>query len=141
MNLRPAIAHRRPALLQGQAALLVLVFVASQVGSYVHAAFENHARCPEHGELIHVDELPRTAAEVVAAGDNDALLDASGDEDDHAHEHCYLCPASRDRAASSQVAHGIAASMPAVAIHAPDTAAAPGGLATYVIAPKTSPPV
>lgn len=141
MSTRPATTHQRSTLIQGHAALLAIVFVVSQIGSYVHAAFEDHARCPEHGELIHVDELPRTSAGPVATSEHDALLDASAGANDHAHEHCYLCPVSRDRTApAAQADHGVSAEMPAVVTLAPEAVAAPGGRATYTIAPKTSPP-
>jgi hypothetical protein len=135
--------HTRSMLLQGQAALVALVLVASQIGSHLHAATERHARCPEHGELVHVDELPRaaaTSAVAASAAASDALRDTSAASDEHAHEHCYLCPASRERLAPGQDAGVIAAVLPAAVSHPLPAVASAPGQPRYVIAPKTSPP-
>jgi hypothetical protein len=153
---------------QGQAALLVLAFVAGQIGSYVHAAVERHAVCPEHGEIIHVpehvpehmpdhglpghgtdglvphrdsglaDEDARAEASPVVG---DALRDASAASDEHAHEHCYLCPASRESLTPGPSGDALAAAIPEVAALSLPAVVATSDRARYIIAPKTSPPV
>lgn len=144
---------------QGQAALLVLAFVAGQIGSYVHAAVERHAVCPEHGEIIHVpehvpdhgthglvphrdsglaDEDARAEASPVVG---DALRDASAASDEHAHEHCYLCPASRESLTPAPSGDALAAAMPDVVPFSLPAVVATSDRARYIIAPKTSPPV
>lgn len=140
-------------ILQGQAALLALVFVAGQLGSYLHAATEHHARCPEHGELVHVDALPLAATGPKAtpattattpearSGDADALRNGPAAGDGHEHEHCYLCPVSRERLGTMPSADAIAAVMPAMVAHSLPAVVAPSGRPRYVIAPKTSPPL
>jgi hypothetical protein len=133
----------RSMILKGQAALVALVFVASQLGSYLHAATEHHARCPEHGELIHVD-APAGATVAVEAADasaaEGAALRSAGDEG-HEHDHCYLCPVSRERLGTISHADAIAAATPVVIAHALPAAAMHVGQPRYVIAPKTSPPL
>lgn len=151
---------------QGQAALLVLAFVAGQIGTYVHAAVERHAVCPEHGEIIHVPEhvpdhgLPEHGASahgLVPHRDSgladedaraeaspvvgDALRDAAAASDEHAHEHCYLCPASRESLTPAPSGDALAAAMPDVVPLALPAVVATSDRARYIIAPKTSPPV
>src|SRR5690606_8046906 len=122
-----------------------LVFVASQLGSYLHAATERHVRCPEHGELVHLahtDELPPTTGTTAAAGPDgaDALRNGAGAGDGHEHEHCYLCPVSRERLGTVPDGSEIAVAMPAVLAHSYPAVVAQSGQPRYVIAPKTSPP-
>jgi hypothetical protein len=146
-------------ILQGQAALLALVFVAGQLGSHLHAVSERHARCPEHGELIHVDALPLAAAtgpmattaagrdtatdtaSDTALGGADALRRDASAADGHEHDHCYLCPVSRERLGTVPTVGAVAAAMPAVVAHSLPAVVAQSGRPRYVIAPKTSPPL
>lgn len=135
-------------ILQAQAALLAVVFVASQVGSYLHAATEHHARCPEHGELIHVDAPLATEAMAMetatapgSSTDGDALRSDADGADGHDHDHCYLCPVSRERLGTVPNAHVITPVMAAAVAHARPGVVAHSGQSRYVIAPKTSPPL
>lgn len=139
--MRRAPKHVRSLLMQGQTALLALVFVASQLGSYLHAATEHHARCPEHGELIHVEATAGTGiAAATADAPEGAALRSAADEE-HEHDHCYLCPVSRERPGTVSHTGAIAAMTPAVIEHALPAAASHTGRPRYVIAPKTSPPL
>ncbi len=154
MRSRSVSTHMRSMILQGQAALLALMFVAGQLGSQWHALTERHARCPEHGELVHIDAMTgplpatmtMTAAAVTgaeagtAAGDADALRDGAAAADGHEHDHCYLCPVSRERLGMVPNAGAISAAMPAVVAHSLPAVIAQSGRQRYVIAPKTSPP-
>ncbi len=151
MRSRSVSTHMRSMILQGQAALLALVFVAGQLGSHVHAVSERHVRCPEHGELIHVDALPLAAGPVAATaatspasgtapGEADALRNDASAVDGHEHDHCYLCPVSRERLGTIPNAGALAAVMPAVVAHSLPAVVAQSGRPRYVIAPKTSPP-
>lgn len=151
---------------QGQAALLVLAFVVGQVGSFVHAAVERHTVCSEHGEIVHVphgtpaDERAAAGAPGhIAAGDVDTaatadeqaprdvdvdldvLRDGAAVGDEHAHEHCYLCPASREPLSPAPSGDAIAAVMPAAVQISLPARVATGDRARYTLAPKTSPPV
>jgi hypothetical protein len=152
MRSRSVSMNMRSMLLQGQAALLALVFVAGQLASHLHAVSERHARCPEHGELVHVDALPlaaatgpmaatgRDSAADTSPGDVDALRKDASAADGHEHDHCYLCPVSRERLGTVPNAGAIAAAMPAVVAHSMPAVVAQSGRPRYVIAPKTSPP-
>ncbi len=136
---------------QGQAALLVLAFVVGQVGSFVHAAFERHTVCSEHGEIVHVPHgmpehghvAPGTVevADAQAPRDLDAVRDGSAAGDEHAHEHCYLCPASRESLTPGPSGDAVAAVMPAAVRFSLPAVVATSDRARYIIAPKTSPPV
>jgi hypothetical protein len=147
----------RSMLQQGQAALLVLAFIVGQVGSFVHAAFERHTVCSEHGEIVHVPgqgPQPGPAHDQAELGtigladehaeaprDLDAVRDGSAAGDEHAHEHCYLCPASREPLTPSPSGDAIAVVMPAAVSFSLPAVVATSGRARYIIAPKTSPPV
>lgn len=145
---------------QGQAALLVLAFVVGQVGSFVHAAFERHTVCSEHGEIVHVPHgtpehgrvAPSTVETIDTGGtgglanaqaprDLDAVRDGSAAGDEHAHEHCYLCPASRESLTPGPSGDAVAAVMPAVVPFSLPAVVTTSDRARYIIAPKTSPPV
>jgi hypothetical protein len=159
MRTRSAPTHMRSTLQQGQAALLVLAFVVGQVGSFVHAAFERHAVCAEHGEIVHVPhDLPEhghvapgvpglrgtlglAAERAQAPRDLDALRDGSTAGEEHAHEHCYLCPVSREPLAPGPSGDAIAAVMPAAVPLSLPAVVATSDRPRYIIAPKTSPPV
>lgn len=133
----------------------MLAFVVAQVGSYVHAAFERHTVCAEHGEIVHVPGhglpgrmepgrmepgLARGQAEAPREA-HDALRDGSAASDEHAHEHCYLCPASRESLTPGPSGDAIAAVMPDVVPFSLPAVVATSDRARYIIAPKTSPPV
>jgi hypothetical protein len=153
MRTRSAPTHMRSMLQQGQAALLVLAFVVGQVGSFVHAAFERHTVCSEHGEIVHVPHgmpehghvAPGTPAladeHARAPRDLDAIRDGAAAGDEHAHEHCYLCPASREPLTPRPSGDALAAVMPAAVAFALPAVVATSDRARYIIAPKTSPPV
>jgi hypothetical protein len=145
----------RPGLQQAQAALLVLAFVVGQVGSFLHAAFERHTVCAEHGEIVHVPghadggppghaaaEIGLTGGQAEASRDaRDALRDGSAASAEHAHDHCYLCPASRQPLDARPSSDAIAAVVPGVVASPLPAVVASSDRARYIIAPKTSPPV
>jgi hypothetical protein len=146
MKRRSASPRARTALCKGQVALLALMFLAGNLGTFFHAATERHARCPEHGHLIHVkgDTAPEAIealeARLAVAESGAVIGPASPDSDDHDHDHCHLCPASRKR-----VLPGAGPCMPAAAATAlrwdgACTHVAGTGSPLYSIAPKTSPP-
>lgn len=141
---------------KAQAVLLASMFLAGNVGSLIHAVTERHARCPEHGHLIHVNdgvtdndaEAPLavqatvSVAVSVASGASAAIAaSTSPNSAEHEHEHCHICPASRKWAlhAAGPIVH-----VPQTAVvgwHAIDTETRPPGSTLYTLAPKTSPPV
>jgi hypothetical protein len=124
--------------------------VVANLLSFWHQATVAHARCAEHGEIVHAghagpaelaqDERIAARGEVVHADELTSrswALDA-GDE----HDHCQQCPATREVLRLSRpaaVAAPLAAGAVAVA-YAPAAVDA-GGVDIVRIAPKTSPPV
>jgi hypothetical protein len=142
MMSRTPFTTRFSARTRGLAALVVLAFLGNSLANYIHKAVERHARCPEHGEIIHVrGELAQTAADAATpASPGSHALPAAPDEDGHEHEHCYLCPTTRERLSTVSVASAllnIAPTLPRLAIHA---SVAPARSTIYIVAPKTSPP-
>ena len=156
---RPVLVHRVPRVHRAGAVLLAWIFLVGNVGSFIHAATERHARCPEHGHLIHVDDGATDSAAEAALAARTVIVSVdpagprfagaapafvattSPDGAEHEHEHCHLCPASRKWTlhAAGSVAH-----VPHTAVvrwHALDTEARLASSTLYAIAPKTSPPV
>jgi len=86
------------------AALFVLEFVFAQLWPSLHHAFFVHAVCPEHGELVHVSALSRTAVTARHFAEKSWLGDDHGSE--RAHDHCQLPPGVRDPATESAPALG-----------------------------------
>ncbi|WP_428264340.1 hypothetical protein [Haliangium sp.] len=145
MNTKSPLRCTRTALARGQAALLAFVFVAAQLGGFVHEVFEQHTRCAEHGEVVHVDTLARAAAQgapLVAdgGGDCDALRDDSSAAGNDGHEHCYLSMSTRERLAPAVPVHSVGLVATPERVHAASPPAAPAERERYTIAPKTSPP-
>lgn len=117
----------------------VLLYVLAFVGEITAGAHESavpHARCAEHGQLLHVarsGELPGRADFGPAR--------ATGSGRVEGHEHCSLA-AVADQAARSSVgplsSQVVAVVLPAVRITALAVHASTDGLLR--LAPKTSPP-
>lgn len=146
MNDRSAQQLGKRTLHRGGAALLAFLFLAGNLGAVLHAAVERHARCPEHGHLIHIkgDAAQPHAAEVdLDTAENGIMVIQSAEStaDGHDHEHCHICQVSRKRALPGQASSMLVA--PATALHQPHTSAVAlrADLARYTLAPKTSPPV
>jgi len=144
MFARPSTSRAVPLRRQVWCAVVACLFVGGQIASGLHAATETHATCPEHGETIHVTDHPADAGAPVQASadhrDGASVDPALPDERAHEHEHCYLCPNTRERAALTRVdrqapAIGDTLDPPPF----PMVAAMVRG-EIYVIAPKNSPP-
>jgi hypothetical protein len=127
---------------RGLAALVVMAFLGNSLAGYIHKAVERHARCPEHGEIIHVrGELAQTPADTAAAASPGShARPVAPDENSHEHEHCYLCPSTRERLSTVSVASVVFDTGPTLARLAVPTQAEPARADIYIVAPKTSPP-
>ena len=137
---QPAMHRAAPLLTRSVAALILVAFVGGSLAGYFHQAVERHARCPEHGEAIHVTAEPAATAQIAAAAG--ASWQRPGTEPGtHEHEHCYLCPSSRERSGSAAVQ----AWSPVALLSFPSRVEVAHSEAIfseiYVLAPKTSPPV
>ncbi|HLU65259.1 MAG TPA: hypothetical protein VKZ63_03250 [Kofleriaceae bacterium] len=136
--------------LRARAAALVCAFLLGHLGGFIHQATASHARCAEHGELVHgeageADGEARVARGVeawIAALARDAVQDdlrGLPADSDHEHDHCWVRCAERAR---SGAAHGSGVAAPAATGCALALAglAIQGAGALYRTAPKTSPP-
>lgn len=127
---------------RGLAALVILAFVGSSLASYIHKAVERHARCPEHGEIIHVSgalaQVPDSAPATPSPSNH--ARPVSPEDSGHDHEHCYLCPNTRERMDMVVAAGTVSNAPPILPRTVAGTVAAPIYSELYALAPKTSPP-
>jgi hypothetical protein len=134
----PELARMRRAALRALGVAIALLLVAGQLSALGHLGLVQHARCAEHGELVHAkpahdNVLPARGAESsVTASDQEAL----------AHEHCDYVGRVREQL-------GIAAARCAILADRDPTPSVIDPLASdtptaqrapLAIAPKQSPP-
>jgi hypothetical protein len=124
------------------AALAVLVLTGPMLG-YVHVLSVQHARCPEHGELLHVESgVPGVApAEaLVPAGESRAGARSDPARESHDHDHCLVTSARKIQAATMTAGAALPLVAPRSPLPAQQDALAEPPIALYVLAPKNSPP-
>lgn len=149
--MRTARCHRnsRSRAMRAWSAFAIAILLGANLSSYLHKSTERHAVCPEHGELIHVDD--HSASSGVQTSARDAVVERhergiqvrpteSGDSE-HEHEHCYLCPSSRDRLHTPHVALVVGDAIARDYRFDGVRPVHPDQSAVYALAPKTSPPV
>ena len=131
------------------AVALASLLVVANLLSFWHQATVAHARCAEHGEIVHAGhagagELARDEriAARGEAGHADELTSRSWALEGDEHDHCQVCPATRE---SLRLSRPVTPSAPLAAV-AVAVALAPvsidaSGVDVVRIAPKTSPPV
>ena len=123
--------------------IAAVAFVGGQLLSGYHSLTERHVVCSEHGETLHLPGQSETLA-----GDSDEQKAHSGShvqpaepvQGGHEHEHCHLCPTSREPLALAapvgqsfdQVAQARQLAIPPAEL--------PAASNLYLFAPKTSPP-
>ena len=114
--------------------LLALAFAALPAAAttfeLAHDVAEQHAVCPEHGELIHGDSAE------LASVDYDAVQSRSSGEESH--EHCALLLATMEPASDVAVCTACT-SLPAAEPQPLFDVGAPA-LPLLAVAPKSSPP-
>ena len=121
-----------------------MVFLVGQMAGFAHLVAVQHARCPDHGELIDVAGPP--AAQLIKSGiggkpTSAGLTARDRGERGHKHEHCTVALKRRERSARAEPTHFAATAPSLVALH--DHAAyelAHLALPLLRLAPKTSPP-
>lgn len=117
---------------------LVAAFLGGNLLGLAHQSGERHARCPEHGEPVHLEQAG--AALPPAPGDSEGVRSTSMSFED-VHDHCVVMSNVRERPSITAAASS--------ALPAPDGAplalafARTGPSAGQILrlAPKTSPPV
>lgn len=125
------------------AGTLALLLVASQLAGLLHLAAGRHAVCPEHGELVHVDEHgPGEIDLAPSETESPAWSGAQGPAAPDEHDHCTVA-VSRAEPVICAVPWAVAMPAPVVApatVRPPSTRPRGPGIATWLIAPKQSPP-
>jgi hypothetical protein len=116
---------------------LAALWVVATTSALVHRSALDHARCVEHGELVHAEGQGGGA--LVGAGDGaTALWDTPAAESGH--EHCVLHSTTRPRLVNPAPAVAVLTLEPAGRAHPVHSAERPPTLLPYRVAPKTSPP-
>jgi|SRR5262252_442904 len=116
-------------------ALLVVTFVAGQVGAAAHNLLVSHVTCLEHGEVIHSGAAP-AQPDVGQPTERASRQGARG----HEHDVCLIALHRRESAGPAVVALDSTV-IPLIA-PAPRMVAPPlRGQSVLRLAPKTSPPV
>jgi hypothetical protein len=130
----------------GLALALASATLIAQISSIAHMALVRHAICPEHGELIHPDDLSGSAAapKTLAKTTNPADLAIQATTQFpavHGHDHCLLASYRRQRIAMAAGTAAVARPFPAaVGNRRMADAPRPALVALYRLAPKNSPP-
>jgi hypothetical protein len=128
---------------RGAAAALAALCLLSPILGYAHLVLVAHARCAEHGELLHVAandvESPRVETDDPA---NEATLFSEQSEEtaSHDHDHCLATSTRKTDTPVRSKGPALAASEPPPALLVDGRPVAPRPLARYVLAPKNSPP-
>lgn len=149
------IQQRRPVGTRILAMAVVAFSLVAQLSGFVHFLLVEHVVCPEHGELVHVDQLgahPRSGkahpgepglhADHGTEDDGHPTLRSVSAEDGHEHDHCAVRSERRETFAlppadlSSVV--GIAAAPLIGALVARSEPAQ--SIPLLFLAPKNSPP-
>ncbi len=130
---------------RGIAAIVACVFLLGNLWTFVHYITVRHATCPEHGELVHVENSPTSVLQnhvtSVRNDDTITLRTASVFSFGHKHDHCYIYFSSRERIGlipdSSLRAPFVSEGkvLPTAEGHEQPTK-----VARYHLAPKNSPP-
>ncbi|HEX7479569.1 MAG TPA: hypothetical protein VF331_17320 [Polyangiales bacterium] len=156
MAIRPLRAHARadarvhrgarPGLLGSAASGLAFVLVCGslvgELASLAHLVLVHHSVCPEHGELVHSDEAESAArASSPAPGRSAALSAGHAPDAAHAHDHCALAMARKERALPPARLALVAWATPQPAACGDMRACAPTQRkSVFGYAPKASPP-
>jgi hypothetical protein len=114
--------------------LLVVIFLAGQIGAAAHNLLVSHVTCPEHGEVIHSagaarPEAPQPSETVGRQGNRG-----------HDHDVC-LVALHRHESVGPTVGAMFGAAAPILSVALPPANAPLHSAAVYRLAPKTSPPV
>jgi hypothetical protein len=143
------VQARRSRLRSATALAVAALLVVANLVAHWHQATVVHARCAEHGEVVHAaDGLDDGADHATAAIASDqapvaiAILHsrAAGSAGDD-HEHCDLCPLTREPLRlGAAVAVAAPAPLAVAAARAPSAQAAVRTIDRVRFAPKTSPP-
>jgi hypothetical protein len=121
---------------------LLSVFLAVQLGQWLHHSSERHVRCAEHGEWVHAPD-GAGSGELASAGraspDGPSLVPLAPAETPH--EHCELASIDRERALPRSAAFDLVwPASPVSQVRVIDAAPRAAAIPSYALAPKQSPP-
>lgn len=127
------------------AALIASLVVLGHISASAHLLFSRHAICPEHGEIIHLDEETSSATLVTPVAKTDSAASFSsrtdGQSAGHSHDHCLLISHRRERATLSLSQISLCVATPRVGgAYLPQDVPRPPSIAIFRLAPKNSPP-
>ncbi|MBX7101014.1 MAG: hypothetical protein K1X89_25080 [Myxococcaceae bacterium] len=129
------VSRRFAALMTG------VLLVAGQLSSLAHFALVRHARCAEHGELVHAQGEGALTSAAPRASPGPAVQARALAEESHGHDHCVLGIARRSGALIPvQPALTLTAPHDAGVMTAPVSHPAGPSVALLRLAPKSSPP-
>jgi hypothetical protein len=124
--------HRRSSL----RLLTALVLLLGHASGVAHLLLVEHARCPEHGELVHARTHPPSRLILAAR----TAVSAAPLVDGHADDHCLACATQSQSAGAARVAgRPVMLFVRAPLLAARDEANVPRQR-LLSLAPKTSPP-
>ncbi len=138
---------RRGAPRRWTALALAALCAGGQLAGVAHYVLVEHVTCPEHGELIHVED--RSEGNPVASHTEATSLPETsvftagrqGEPSSPSHDACVVSAHRRERFVTG------ASSLSVLVVHAESTLAAPAlesralhGIPLFLLAPKNSPP-
>jgi hypothetical protein len=116
--------------------LTALALLLGHASGVAHLLLVEHARCPEHGELVHARTHPQARSTVAAR----TVLSAAPLVDGHADDHCLACSTqSQSSGAARVVGRPMMLFVEVPLLAARDEATVPRQRLLR-LAPKTSPP-
>src|ERR1700687_2966371 len=127
-------------------AATAFVSLLAQLSSIADLALFRHVVCPEHGELVHLEEeaapAPGLAATPSNRGQVDVSIHAKAQWQAGKHDHCSLAAHRREIATGSRAQIPVPEVAPSFAVariaeHAPRSSPVP----IFRLAPKNSPPI
>jgi hypothetical protein len=123
------------------AVAIALLALAAQLSAIGDLVLFRHAVCSEHGELIHLDEEVSWAAPP-SANTHFFSIDAKAEPRvHHGHDHCSLAAHRRETTPASRAKILLARAEPIVAgCCLEDDVPRSAAVATFLLAPKNSPP-
>jgi hypothetical protein len=122
---------------------LAVVCLLGPILAQAHMLLVRHARCAEHGELVHLDGADGDSIGTGATASSDVTTVSSSSPEEaksHGHDHCAAASARKTQAPVNcpQLTLPAASSSAAAPLDPDAPSSAP--VALYLLAPKNSPP-
>ena len=133
--------HARAATRNVLSLALAATFLAAQLLSFSHLLLVQHVTCPEHGELIHIEEAPPVGVQDLSVAQTAVpevrrAAVAAG----HDHEHCLLIASRRNAVVGQPPEQVPAVGSVALLIAGVPRSPSETSVELLLLAPKSSPP-